>query len=267
MSGILPAGAPSLLNSALNASGSIPLLATADAFGLNSEAAAGQWGIYPAPSSASTTSFGQSLTNTFNNVVTAAENFNLSGIGSALLGTQTPIIKCDSVIDFNYSIDAQVPTYPIEAGGFSSYNKVQTPFNIKMTMALSGSFSLTSAIQGALTGTLSGGLGGLTGVTARSNMLTQLENARHSLALVNVVTPERTFQNCNVVHYDYDRSATSGATLLLVDIWLAEIRVSALSLISNVASPNASDPANTGTSQVVPVTAIQQSALSSAGAS
>jgi hypothetical protein len=240
MSGSLP-GAPGLLNAALGATGSLPLLQVADAFGINSETLLGQWGIYTQSAAASGTGILSAIQQ-----ATSTVNSFFSGQAG------TPLFTVDSVVSFSYSNDDNISKYPVEGGGFASYNKVQTPASIKMTVALSGTFtfaSLLSAGVALLSGSISGAYNSLTGTSARTALISALRDAQNSTALLNVVTPEYTYNNFNIVHHDYDRSAEKGATLLQVEIHLEEVRLVATQSYSNTQSPSGANAAANGPTQ------------------
>jgi hypothetical protein len=92
-------------------------------------------------------------------------------------------------------------------------------------------------------------------VADRSEFLSALEAAAASLDLYTVVMPEIQYANANIVHVDYSRKSTNGATMLTVAVWLQEVRVEASSTFTNTASPSASDQVVTGAVQAVQATA------------
>ena len=47
----------------------------------------------------------------------------------------SPVVLADTVLAVEYKKDSQVSKYPIEGGGFESYNKVATPFDVRVTLA------------------------------------------------------------------------------------------------------------------------------------
>jgi hypothetical protein len=147
-----------------------------------------------------------------------------------------------AVADVSFAKEWTVATFPIEQGGFASYDKVENPYESKVTICVGGS------------------------MTQRQQALAQVQSLASALTLVNVVTPEVVYPNANIVHYDYDRSAMKGAGLLGIDIWLEEIRITATETFSSTAQPNGSDPANGGTVQAAPVTPVQQTTITNTGA-
>lgn len=136
-----------------------------------------------------------------------------------------PILIGDSVVGVDYRREWRVSTYPVEQGGFASYNKVSEPYDIRVTFACSGSQSLVSTI---LAGGAIGAL--ITGTDPaaenRTAFMIALEQIGASLGLLDVITPEFTFSSCNITHIDYRREARRGATMVLIDVWLVEIRQS-----------------------------------------
>lgn len=145
-------------------------------------------------------------------------------IGSALdavgLGST---LSTDSV---EYTKETRVSDFPIERGSFASYNKVELPASPTVTLCFAGSES------------------------DRSAFLTAIDEACKSTALYSVVTPEVTYIEYSIERYNYQRRSSRGATLLIVEISLKEIRqVSAAyttSQISAPKNPNATPTADSG---------------------
>ena len=52
-----------------------------------------------------------------------------------------PVIVGDSCLAFEYVRDSNVSKYPVEQGGFESYNKVQAPRGVKLTFTKGGTIS------------------------------------------------------------------------------------------------------------------------------
>lgn len=152
--------------------------------------------------------------------------------------------------------DWRIPDYPIEKGSFESYNKVETPFEGKVTLAV-GDDSLLPGLPNL---PAIGGFGGLSGsaLSRRTAFLTAVETACASLTLYTLLTPEKPYPSLNLVHYDYRRIAQQGVTLLAVDIFVQEVRTTATATFSNVKSPEAASPVNGGQ--------VQPSTVSDAGA-
>lgn len=99
-----------------------------------------------------------------------------------------------------YSKETRVSDFPLERGSFASYNKVEMPANPTVTLCLTGSEK------------------------NRRTFLEAIDKASKSTDLYSVVTPEVTYVNYSVERYNYSRRSSKGATLLIVDITLREIR-------------------------------------------
>lgn len=155
------------------------------------------------------------------------------------------IIFPDTVPRFEYRGESRVSDYPVEQGAFASYNKVSQPFDIRMMMVCSG---LNYGGAGA-NATLSNVAGIVTGQSYKKG--TFLETLDYMLAttdLFTIVTPDKIYPSVNMVHYDYKRETKNGATMLIVEAWFQEIRVTASAAYSSsVASPSAADPVSVGT--------------------
>lgn len=122
-----------------------------------------------------------------------------AGLGSTL-----------STNSVDYSKETKVSDFPLERGSFASYNKVETPASPIVTLCLTGSEK------------------------NRRTFLEAIDKACKSTDLYSVVTPEVTYINYSVERYNYQRRNSKGATLLIVEITLKEIRqVSALYTTSN----------------------------------
>lgn len=147
----------------------------------------------------------------------------------------SPVIVPDTVPRFEYRGDSRVSGYPVEQGAFESYNKVQQPFDIRMTMACAG----LNYVQGAVAAI---GLNLGQQLMQKPAFLDTLDYMKETTDLFTIVTPDRAYQSVNMVHFDYKRETLNGATMLLVEAWFEEIRVNAGSKYTNTASPSAADP-------------------------
>lgn len=247
-------GAPTLLNPALGAIGSTQLLAVADAVGLNSESVLGQWSIVAQGSSSG---YGTAL-----NDLTSGNVLGAVSSAAQTFAANQSVIVFDSVVSFSFEQEYEISDYPIEAGSFQSYNKVIRPAMIKMTLALGGSFNLSNIVSAAESGSIGGAFSSLTGSSARTLFLSQVNAALASEQILNVVTPDMTYDGFNVTHVDYDRTAAAGAKLLQVDVWLEQVITTASETFSNTQSATSVDPVTTGTFTPATPTPVQSQALS-----
>jgi hypothetical protein len=148
-----------------------------------------------------------------------------------------PVIIGDSVKAVDFADQSRISDFPVEQGAFSSYNKVENPFDIRVVFTKGGS------------------------VSERTQFLNAIKAAKKSLALFQVVTPEITYLNVNVVHYDYRRTQRQGATLLTVDVGCREIRSAPALQFSNTQAPDGAGQVNDGTVQAQPPTPDQTTVI------
>lgn len=144
-----------------------------------------------------------------------------------------PVILPDTVATVEYKQGSVISDYPVEQGAFQSYDKVATPYEAMVRMAVGGS------------------------VAAKQVFLGEIAAAAATLDLYDIVTPEAIYRSANIVHYDYRRSAHEGLGLLVVDIRLVEVRVTATAQFTNTKAPSANDPSFVGPVQPVAATPAQ----------
>ena len=133
-----------------------------------------------------------------------------------------------------------MPTYPMEAGSFQTYNKVTMPYDARVVMTKGGS------------------------TLERQQFLTAALAAADSTNLYSLLTPEIMFISANIGHVDFRRTAVNGVSLLTVELWLQEIRNTATAQFSQTKEPSGASQANTGTVQTQTPTVFQQSQVNSA---
>lgn len=119
-------------------------------------------------------------------------------IGGLLDGVGIGSTLSTNAVD--YSKETRVSDFPIEQGSFASYNKVELPASPTVTLCLTGSEK------------------------NRRTFLEAIDKACKSTDLYSVVTPEVTYIDYSIERYNYQRRSAKGATLLLVEITLKEIR-------------------------------------------
>ena len=132
-----------------------------------------------------------------------------------------PLITPDSFLDFDNRSDSRVSNFPVQAGGFASYNKVQLPFEVSVRVSIGK------------------------GVGDRAQFLATLEQLKQSLTMCTVITPERSYANCNIDRYEVTRRGSSGAFFLQeVEIFFSQIiQVTAQYSTTAAATQNAQVPA------------------------
>lgn len=122
---------------------------------------------------------------------------------TGILAALTSAAGLGTVVSTNaveYSKEVRSSDFPVERGSFANYNKVESPGTPSVTMAITGSES------------------------DRSAFLLAIDTACKSTELFDVVTPEVTYVGYSIDRYNYQRRAQRGATLLIVELVLKEVR-------------------------------------------
>jgi hypothetical protein len=148
-----------------------------------------------------------------------------------------PVAPWDSVLKVDYRHEMRIADFPIEGGDFASYNKVQVPYDIRISFVVGS---------------------GSGGVNRRTALLDALEQAVQSLAFYTVATPEATYYRANLTHLEYARETRRGVNLLVADVWISEVRPaegvsSADDGSQNPQSPTAQGAGNNGQTQPIDV--------------
>lgn len=144
-----------------------------------------------------------------------------------------PVVIADNVVSMEYRQQWSISDFPVERGAFESYDKVQIPYDARVRFSAGGS------------------------TANRTAMLASIAAIAGDTNFYDVVTPEAVYLSCNIVHYDYSRRSNEGNGLLLVDIWLLEVRQAASAAMSNTQDPSGAAQVNGGTVQPVPATGAQ----------
>lgn len=141
------------------------------------------------------------------------------------------VVEPDNIAAVGYSAEYRTADYPIEKGGFESYDKVALPFEVRVVMSKGGKLA------------------------ERQAFLAKLEAIRGDRKLYNVVTPEGSYRNVNIGRVQLDRNADRGATMLTVEVGLREIRQSAAIAFTDSRTPSGADARDDGSVQTQPTDA------------
>lgn len=164
---------------------------------------------------------------------------------------RTPVVVPDSFGEFSNRNEWSVADFPVQDGGFGSYDKVASPFEVVIRMYKGGSKA------------------------ARKRFLDSIDAIAGTLDLYDIVTPEKTFLNVNVVRYEVSRRGPGGAYFLSeVDLFFREIKVVTATysntavVTQNAQNPSAAPVTNTGSVQPQPAgSSLANISLSSLGVS
>lgn len=149
-----------------------------------------------------------------------------------VVGERVPVVVPDSFLEFGYRNEYTVSDYPVQNGGFASYDKVANPFEIVLRLSKGGTQN------------------------ARKEFLDSIDAIIGTLDLYDILTPEKTYLNVNVLRFEIVRRGNRGAYFFAeVDLYFREIRqVAATYSTTSTITENAQDPSalpvtNVGTVQ------------------
>jgi len=138
-----------------------------------------------------------------------------------------------STVAVDYLKESRVSDFPIEKGGFASYNKVEMPAAPIVTLCFSGSETEAGAF------------------------LTAIDAACKSTDLFSVVTPEAKYIDHAIERYNYQRRHDKGASILVVEIMLKEVRTVSAQYTKAPDKKQISDPKSAGAAPAVDAGKVQ----------
>ncbi|MGS1109031.1 hypothetical protein ACVCNH_22430 [Achromobacter anxifer] len=141
------------------------------------------------------------------------------------------VLVFETFLSIAFSEATQISSYPSEQGGFSSFNKVDAPFEATLKLAHAGD------------------------PASRNVMLSVLERIVGSTELYTVVTPEIVYPSANLVKYSYTRADKNGSSLLVVDLSLLEVRQTAVPLSPATQDPSGANEESNGQVQAFEIDA------------
>ena len=199
-------------------------------------------------------------------VVTAGAQASQGGFVPSVVGklggnkSGNPVLTPDSVLSLEWHGEERVSDYPVQNGQFVSYNKVKVPFDLRMVMTCQGKNVVQDALQ-SVTQSLNQALSNI-GLAfgqpmGRDAFLRQLDEMLASTDLYDVVTPDKVYQNVNLVAYNHAKKNDEGGTLIIAELMFREVRESGNAQYANPttsvgapiasSSPSAASAVNVGT--------------------
>lgn len=134
-----------------------------------------------------------------------------------------------SFIDIDLRNEGQALSYPVEEGSFADYNKVDTPLDIRVTLAAQGTDADFEYI------------------------LARLDEYKRAAVTLSVSTPSALYENMTLESYSYKRSRDANAGMLTVELSLIEVREVetqvTTTVITKPKNPTSSGKVNTGKTQ------------------
>ena len=110
-----------------------------------------------------------------------------------------PIAPYTAIGALDHNRDAKIPDEPIEGGKLATYNNVQEPKRVNVTLLFNGDFALQM-------------LG-----------MTMLDNFIESAETCTIFSPAQIWRNMALEHYDYSRTDSGGASLLALNCSFKDI--------------------------------------------
>ena len=155
-----------------------------------------------------------------------------------------------SFMGIEYGADASVVSAPIEDGSYTSFNKVKRPAIIRVLFNLEGWTGFSGSIPNLTNFTL----------TSRSDMLAALDAMVDDTQLYDIETPDTTYEDYDLVRYNY-RTSERDVTLLTVEAIFQAVLQEAEVGLSNTTANN--QPSQNATSKGGAVDAKQVNANAS----
>lgn len=158
-----------------------------------------------------------------------------------VVSKRVPVVVPDSFGEFSYRNEWGVSDFPIQEGGFASYDKVNNPYEISVRMYKGGTKDV------------------------RAKFIKSIEDIAGTTDLYDILTPERSYVGVNVIRFEMmRRGAKAAAFLSEVDLYFREIRITTSTYSTtaqttqNAKQPSAVTVANTGSvaPQAQPVTTV-----------
>ncbi len=156
------------------------------------------------------------------------------------------VVAPDSVQEFGWRQENRVPNFPVQAGQFSTYNRVGLPYESSVTLTKGGD------------------------LTSRSTFLQQIDAliAQSNINLYTIRTPEKSYLSVTVNRAELARRGKDNAFYFDVELYFTQVNQVAAqysttqTATNNASVPSAIPPANQGLNNPqTPTTAVQQSAL------
>lgn len=155
-----------------------------------------------------------------------------------------PAVQPDSIYALDYSDEWKIPDFVIQNGGFASYNKVIIPFELSVRMNKGGSLA------------------------DRTQFLNDINAIVGDTNLYTIITPEQTYENCNIRRREMVRRSAEGAYFVEVDVFFRQInQVTAQYSATAANTTNAQSPAavpSVSLGNVQPSTAVPAGAAATA---
>ena len=143
---------------------------------------------------------------------------------------QTAVCSFDCFFAFGYRQQSVVLHYPTDDGSFLSYNKMNNPFTMEVSLIKNG---LNFPFQ-------------------KRDFINTIQKYVNEALLVDVVTPSGTYLNCTLSGLSFEQSAEEWADAIKADLTIKEVRLLSSSY-KTVRELNAQSTTNSGFRQLIGV--------------
>lgn len=144
----------------------------------------------------------------------------------------------DSLYSVGFKNDVKISDYPVEQGGFQTYNIVNNPFDADVVLHCGGSEDRQAALRSAVV------------------------NAINALTLYTVMTPVASYASAKIVGQDVRNESNDGANMVKILLKLEEVRQTATVTFNSPADATALSPQAQGQVQSVDDPTIDTSGVS-----
>lgn len=134
-------------------------------------------------------------------------------------------INPDTFLGVECKNSFRISTFPQEKGAFASYNKVANPYDVRVTVAVSGFDE------------------------SKAGFLASVFDMIDGTDLFSICTPDEIYDNAALSNYQYRRESKHGVTLLVVELWFIEVREVDGVSVRQPKQASSQSPSNGGTVQ------------------
>ena len=136
--------------------------------------------------------------------------------------------------------ESSISTAPTESGGYTSFNKVMRPAELRVVFTVEGWMAFNGDMEIPFS----------SASLSRSRFIEKLTNMRKYAYTYSIVTPDATYPSFDLTHFDFQVSSNNGVTLLIVNAFFQKINQTLESSISSSTKDSGTTTTQSGTSSV-----------------
>lgn len=150
-------------------------------------------------------------------------------------------ISPTSFVGVEAAADAAVVSAPIEGGSYSSFNKVKRPSVLRVIFTMEGWTGYSGSIPNLTNLSL----------TSVSDILKSIEAMRSGTDLYDIETPDQTYQDYDLVSYNYRKSSRDVTLLTIEAVFQAVLVEAEVTLTTTTANKDTTTNATSKSSSAV----------------